>query len=347
MVNKICQNCHQTFLAKGWKYKTCSRNCDYELRNKKKFIKNIHCCDNCKKIFSNKRTYKYKFCSLQCSQGFNTLDRFGNGLDNRLEKKCKDCKKIFPNNKKYFYLEKSKKTRANCKECCVQENLINRKKRRKMGLLNWSKAHRRKIKAKELGISYESWCLILKLKKEISSKRKLLNVLKIRLNKFKQKKGRDINHYRFFYKVTNKDWANYTKDSPSDNSLIYRIKYNYDTEFNVKERMRNQLTKKRKKYPNLDYAIRNAVNNNTNTKYCELFDYTIKQLQDHLEEQFTLGMNWVVFRAGEIHIDHIKPQSLFNLHDDNQIKKCWSLDNLQPLWAADNLAKSNFYVEDL
>tara|TARA_R110000803_G_scaffold209961_1_gene280529 strand:+ start:84 stop:1109 length:1026 start_codon:yes stop_codon:yes gene_type:complete len=340
------------FLAKGWKYKTCSRNCDYELRNKKKFIENIHCCDNCKKIFSNKRTNKYKFCSLQCSQGFNTLDRFGNGLDNRLEKKCKDCKKILPNNKEYFYLEQGKKTRANCKKCCVQENFINRKKRENNGIyFDRTNEYKRKIinrklkKAKELGISYDSWCLILKLKKKISSKRKLLNMLKIRLNKCKLKK--DSNHYRLFYKVTNKDWINYTKDSPLDNTLIYRIKYNYDTKFNLNERMRTQLTKKRKKYPNLDYAIRQAAAKNKNTKYFDILGYTSKKLINHLQKQFTIGMTWRAFRNGDIHIDHIKPQSLFDLSNDSGYKKCWSLDNLQPLWAADNLAKSNFYVEDL
>ena len=58
-------------------------------------------------------------------------------------------------------------------------------------------------------------------------------------------------------------------------------------------------------------------------------------------------MTWKAFRNGDIHIDHIKPQSLFNLQDINDVKKCWSLSNLQPLWAADNLAKSNFYVKDL
>ena len=111
--------------------------------------------------------------------------------------------------------------------------------------------------------------------------------------------------------------------------------------------MRNQLTKKRKKYPNLDYAIRQAASKNQNTKYFDILGYTSKELINHLEKQFTIGMTWRAFRNGDIHIDHIKPQSLFDLSNDSGYKKCWSLDNLQPLWAADNLAKSNFYVEYL
>ena len=336
------------FLAKGWKYKTCSRNCDYQLRAKNKFIENIHSCDNCKKIFSDKRINKNKFCSLKCSSEYDVLNRFGCGIDNRLEKECKSCKKILPNNKEYFYLGKYKKTRLICKECCVQNNLKNRKKRRELGLPHWTKSYRRKIKAKELGVPYESWCLILKLKKELSAKRKSLKLLKIRLNKFNPKSiKKDANWYKEYYKICELSWYKLTKDNPTKNTLIYRIKYKYDTEFNLNERLKNQIKRKSKKYPYLDNCVRQAVKKQTNSKYFKILGYTRADLKNHLEKHFTEDMTWQAFRNGDIHIDHIKPQSLFNLQDINDVKKCWSLSNLQPLWAADNLAKSNFYVEDL
>ena len=46
---------------------------------------------------------------------------------------------------------------------------------------------------------------------------------------------------------------------------------------------------------------------------------------------------------GKWHIDHIKPISSFNINGINSddFKKCWSLNNLQPLWAKDNLQKGN------
>ena len=50
---------------------------------------------------------------------------------------------------------------------------------------------------------------------------------------------------------------------------------------------------------------------------------------------------------GEWHIDHKKPKSLFDYDSpkDQAFKDCWSLANLQPLWAEDNKNKSNkFYV---
>ncbi len=72
-----------------------------------------------------------------------------------------------------------------------------------------------------------------------------------------------------------------------------------------------------------------------------LVDYTLDDLIKHLELQFQNGMTWDNY--GQWHIDHIKPVSSFNFDstDDSEFKECWSLNNLQPLWAEDNLKKSN------
>jgi len=45
--------------------------------------------------------------------------------------------------------------------------------------------------------------------------------------------------------------------------------------------------------------------------------------------------------SGEIHIDHIKPKCSFfyKSMDSQEFKDCWSLDNLQPLFAIDNMRK--------
>jgi hypothetical protein len=72
-----------------------------------------------------------------------------------------------------------------------------------------------------------------------------------------------------------------------------------------------------------------------------LVGYTKNDLKKHLEKQFVDGMNWERFMNGEIHIDHIIPKSAFNFitYDDLDFRRCWALDNLQPLWAKDNLSK--------
>ena len=54
-------------------------------------------------------------------------------------------------------------------------------------------------------------------------------------------------------------------------------------------------------------------------------------------------MSWERLMAGEIHIDHIIPKSVFNFSDPKHadFKKCWSLKNLRPMWAVENLKKHN------
>lgn len=73
----------------------------------------------------------------------------------------------------------------------------------------------------------------------------------------------------------------------------------------------------------------------------ELLGYSTDELKAHLEAQFTKGMSWQAFMEGQIHIDHIIPVSSFNIISEtcDEFRRCWSLSNIRPLWAKDNLAK--------
>jgi hypothetical protein len=70
-----------------------------------------------------------------------------------------------------------------------------------------------------------------------------------------------------------------------------------------------------------------------------LVGYTLEDLMQHLESSFEKGMTWNNY--GQWHLDHIIPISNFNYQhpEDLDFKKCWGLENLQPLWAKDNLMK--------
>ena len=68
-----------------------------------------------------------------------------------------------------------------------------------------------------------------------------------------------------------------------------------------------------------------------------LLGYSLIEFKTHIESLFLPGMTW--FNHGEWHIDHIKPLSSFELGTPSQVVN--SLDNLQPLWALENLRKSN------
>jgi len=75
------------------------------------------------------------------------------------------------------------------------------------------------------------------------------------------------------------------------------------------------------------------------SKTLELLGCTVDQLQTFIGAEFTEGMTWENY--GEWHIDHIRPCASFNLENPEEQKKCFHWTNLQPLWAADNLAKSD------
>lgn len=72
-----------------------------------------------------------------------------------------------------------------------------------------------------------------------------------------------------------------------------------------------------------------------------LVGFTLEDLIDHLSARFTEGMTLENF--GQWHIDHIRPVASFSFSspDDADFKRCWALNNLQPLWAQDNIVKSS------
>lgn len=91
-------------------------------------------------------------------------------------------------------------------------------------------------------------------------------------------------------------------------------------------------------------ALRNVLHNKgilKNNPTFDLLGYTGKELYKHIESLFTDGMSWD--NMGDWHIDHIRPVASFNFTttECEDFKKCWALENLQPLWAKDNLSKGS------
>jgi hypothetical protein len=62
-------------------------------------------------------------------------------------------------------------------------------------------------------------------------------------------------------------------------------------------------------------------------------------LKEHLEKQFKDGMSWDNYGLYGWHIDHILPLS--SAKNEDEIYKLCHYTNLQPLWAKENLSKSN------
>lgn len=75
-----------------------------------------------------------------------------------------------------------------------------------------------------------------------------------------------------------------------------------------------------------------------------ILGFTKEQLASHLERQFLKGMAWENY--GQWHVDHIRPVASFKFESasDPEFFECWSLTNLRPMWASDNIRKRDKIV---
>jgi hypothetical protein len=93
---------------------------------------------------------------------------------------------------------------------------------------------------------------------------------------------------------------------------------------------------------NISRAISKALQIGKSSKsgksILQFLNYTINDLKVHLENQFIDNMSWSNYGTNW-HIDHIIPQSdlPYISMEDNNFKICWSLDNLRPLDAKQNI----------
>lgn len=90
----------------------------------------------------------------------------------------------------------------------------------------------------------------------------------------------------------------------------------------------------------MSQAIRVSLISGKNGKRWEaIVGYDVATLRAHIERQFLPGMSWE--NMGEWHVDHIVPKHSYAYDNENDpdFKACWSLSNLRPLWAEDNLKK--------
>ena len=85
--------------------------------------------------------------------------------------------------------------------------------------------------------------------------------------------------------------------------------------------------------------------NGKDLSFKNILGCSLDQLKMHLEDQFQEGMSWDNYGLYGWHIDHIYPLASFDLFDPEQLKAAGHYSNLQPLWAEDNLKKSDSLPE--
>jgi hypothetical protein len=110
-----------------------------------------------------------------------------------------------------------------------------------------------------------------------------------------------------------------------------RSRNNYQT--SPRKRLRDSISR---------LINKSLISGKGSKRWSELVDYTLDELMAHLEQRFLPGMTWENHGRDGWHVDHIRPIASFSFSspDDPSFSECWGLENLQPLWARDNLRKN-------
>lgn len=143
-------------------------------------------------------------------------------------------------------------------------------------------------------------------------------------------------------KLKTKQWYIQNKEKAVEYKKQYAIKNKEKINKYKKEWMRNKM--KTDPLFNLKHSTRRLIHmclrNNGYSKTSKTFNIlgcTPIEFKQHLEKQFTEGMNWE--NQGKWHLDHIYPVSLAK--DEEELIRLNHYTNFQPLWAIDNIRKSN------
>lgn len=80
------------------------------------------------------------------------------------------------------------------------------------------------------------------------------------------------------------------------------------------------------------------IGKNKPTRTLNLLGCTWEEAKAHIEHLWLEGMSWENHGLHGWHIDHIRPVSSFQQHELHLMNH---ISNLQPLWAKDNLSKSD------
>ena len=126
------------------------------------------------------------------------------------------------------------------------------------------------------------------------------------------------------------------------NVLLRRLHNEWQKKYNHRNKRNPEYVLKKYIYGILRRCVKSKK-----MRSFKYLDFKIDEFKKHIELKFKDGMNWENY--GKWHIDHIKPLCLFNFIDDrgnervDEIAEANSLNNLQPLWARENLIKNARY----
>jgi len=334
--NLKCNNCKKEWKPddtdinkNGEVYKTCKycreETKEYYKNNKEKIAENPK-CDRCKKEWKPDDT---------------DIKKSG-----KVYKSCKDCreqKKEYRKNNKEQMAEYNKKYRENNKEK-IAEYYKERYENNKEQIAEYNKNYSKNNKEKRAEYNKERYENNKEKEREKAKEYSKNNKEKrAEYNKEYDKKNKEKKAERGKeYRKNNKEkiaerLKEYCEISKCEHNKIrgvckicnlnrYLVNLNRTNIKRVLKSSSQNKTKSSIKYLGCDV---------------EYFRDYFKKKMDLWNENKEIKMNW-----GNIHIDHIKPISVFNLDEEDELNKCCNYTNFQPLLATDNLRKNNKWTDE-
>ena len=169
---------------------------------------------------------------------------------------------------------------------------------------------------------------------------------KIETERYKKWKLQNPEKYKEQSKLWNEKYKNkgYWKEYYQDN------KEKLNNKSKQKETKEKRNTRWKNRYKNdIKFKLKTIIQSNfhlffkdkglnKNISFNKIINYTYNDLVKYLETNFRPNMAWENFgKLWEIH--HIKPQNMFNPLIEQEIKECWDLNNLLPLWKTTDISK--------
>ena len=139
-------------------------------------------------------------------------------------------------------------------------------------------------------------------------------------------------------KEYNKSWYQKNKEKVKVRSRKY---YEENTE-KVKER--NKFYIEFRKDSDMNHSIKLNVLSHINIgikngwfeqRLEQMLGYTSVDFIKRIEMFLEYDMTWNNYGSSGWHIHHVVPMKVFNFYNEEEIKRCWNLKNIYPLWNKD------------
>lgn len=185
---------------------------------------------------------------------------------------------------------------------------------------DWYDKNKVRVKALQINHYYSNKDKISAKKKEYYNSNKHKVEVKVKVYRDKNILKERERAKKYYYNNKNKKLLY--------NKIYCKNRYKKDVAFKLRKNLRSRLRTMIDKNQKTGNAVRDLG--------CSIPEFKI-----YLESKFQQGMSWDNHGVYGWHIDHIKPLASFDLTDRNQLLQACHYTNLQPLWAKDNIVKSD------